>query len=130
MFGSCSLFAERLAASSSSHRPPHVPPLQVLLDDHLVKTQSMRASPFVKAIEAQVLAWEALLGAAQEMLDSWLTCQVGAQSTWAAKGWAGPDSIAADAGTKSGLLHQPCFEPAFPPVPEILAIPGAHLQQC
>lgn len=39
--------------------------LQALLDDHVVKTQAMRASPFIKALEADVLAWERLLLAAQ-----------------------------------------------------------------
>ena len=52
---------------------------QALLDDHIVKTLSMRASPFVKPLEARVLAWETLLTAAQELVDSWLACQV---SSW------------------------------------------------
>jgi hypothetical protein len=38
---------------------------QALLDDQIVKVQSMRASPFVKPLESEVLGWEQLLLAAQ-----------------------------------------------------------------
>jgi dynein heavy chain len=39
--------------------------LQMLLDDQVVKTQAMRASPFIKPLEAAALSWEKLLLAAQ-----------------------------------------------------------------
>eukprot|EP00879_Flechtneria_rotunda_P022627 GHRR01023894.1.p1 GENE.GHRR01023894.1~~GHRR01023894.1.p1 ORF type:complete len:968 (+),score=348.72 GHRR01023894.1:492-3395(+) len=52
--------------------------VQSLLDDQVVKTQAMRASPFIKPLEAGVTSWERLLLAAQELLDNWLTCQ----ATW------------------------------------------------
>lgn len=39
--------------------------LQVLLDDQVVKTQAMRASPFIKPLEAAATAWEQLLLGAQ-----------------------------------------------------------------
>jgi hypothetical protein len=39
--------------------------LQVLLDDQVVKTQAMRASPFIKPLEAAAIAWEQLLLGAQ-----------------------------------------------------------------
>jgi len=39
--------------------------LQTLLDDQIVKSQAMRASPFIKPLEAAALAWEKLLLAAQ-----------------------------------------------------------------
>jgi hypothetical protein len=40
----------------------------MLLDDQVVKTQAMRASPFIKPLEAAALSWEKLLLAAQVRL--------------------------------------------------------------
>jgi hypothetical protein len=39
--------------------------MQMLLDDQVVKTQAMRASPFIKPLETAALSWEKLLLAAQ-----------------------------------------------------------------
>jgi dynein heavy chain len=36
-------------------------PVQALLDDHIVKAQSMRSSPFLKPFEAEAVEWEQLL---------------------------------------------------------------------
>ncbi|KAI8468855.1 MAG: dynein heavy chain, N-terminal region 2-domain-containing protein [Monoraphidium minutum] len=52
--------------------------VQALLDDHIVKAQTMRSSPFLKPLEAEAVAWEALLLRTQDLLDNWLACQ----STW------------------------------------------------
>lgn len=52
--------------------------IQVLLDDHILKAQTMRSSPFVKAFESEMQAWENKLLTMQDIIDQWLVCQ----STW------------------------------------------------
>ncbi|XP_029358997.1 dynein heavy chain 1, axonemal [Echeneis naucrates] len=46
-----------------------------LLDDHIVLTQSMSFSPFKKAFEGRISAWESKLRMTQDVLEEWLTCQ-------------------------------------------------------
>ncbi|KAH6601980.1 hypothetical protein BASA61_001578 [Batrachochytrium salamandrivorans] len=52
--------------------------VQALLDDQIVKAQSMRSSPFSRPIEEQVKTWESTLCTVQDIIDSWLKVQ----STW------------------------------------------------
>eukprot|EP00928_Gymnodinium_smaydae_P068047 TRINITY_DN5109_c0_g5_i1.p1 TRINITY_DN5109_c0_g5~~TRINITY_DN5109_c0_g5_i1.p1 ORF type:complete len:4182 (+),score=1201.92 TRINITY_DN5109_c0_g5_i1:1381-13926(+) len=49
--------------------------VQALLDDHIIKTQAVRGSPFVKPIEREVKDWEAKLIYVQDLLEAWLAMQ-------------------------------------------------------
>ncbi|XP_028831809.1 dynein heavy chain 3, axonemal isoform X2 [Denticeps clupeoides] len=52
--------------------------IQTMLDDHIIKTQTMRASPFIQPIEANCKQWEEKLLMMQDILDAMLSCQ----ATW------------------------------------------------
>ncbi|XP_020300595.1 dynein heavy chain 3, axonemal isoform X2 [Pseudomyrmex gracilis] len=52
--------------------------VQMLLDDHILKAQTMCSSPYVKAFEKEMQEWEEKLILMQDIIDQWLLCQ----ATW------------------------------------------------
>lgn len=46
--------------------------IQVMLDDHILKAQTMRGSPYVKPFQAEMQQWEEKLISMQDILDAWL----------------------------------------------------------
>ena len=49
--------------------------IQLLLDDHTIKTQTMRSSPFAKPLAASLKAWEDFLIFTLNLLEEWLKMQ-------------------------------------------------------
>ncbi|XP_059151071.1 dynein axonemal heavy chain 3-like [Physella acuta] len=49
--------------------------IQVLLEDHIVKTMTMKGSPFIKPFEDEINKWDNLLHRMKSILDSWLRVQ-------------------------------------------------------
>ena len=49
---------------------------QTLLDDHIIKSRAMSASPYAKPFAADILPWVTRLTRLNAVLEQWLTCQV------------------------------------------------------
>lgn len=47
--------------------------IQVMLDDHILKAQTMRGSPYIKPFEVEMQSWEEKLIMMQDILEQWLT---------------------------------------------------------
>ncbi|KAG4091689.1 dynein heavy chain and region D6 of dynein motor-domain-containing protein [Neocallimastix lanati (nom. inval.)] len=52
--------------------------VQTILDDQIVKVQTIHGSPFVKPIEDEVIDWETKIQTIQNVIDEWLQVQ----ATW------------------------------------------------
>ncbi|XP_033238860.1 dynein heavy chain 3, axonemal [Drosophila pseudoobscura] len=63
---------------SDTHILASIDDIQTLLDDHIMRTQAMKRSPFIVALGSKADDWEARLLLIQNIIDAWTQVQV----TW------------------------------------------------
>ena len=49
--------------------------IQQMLDDHILKAQTMHSSAYIKPFEEEMKEWEEKLISMQDILDAWMRCQ-------------------------------------------------------
>lgn len=63
---------------SDTHILASIDDIQTLLDDHIMRTQAMKRSPFIVALGSKADDWEARLLLIQNIIDAWTQVQI----TW------------------------------------------------
>ena len=67
---------------SGTHVLKAAEPIWDLLDDHIMKTMSIAASPYIKFLQSEVNYWKQTLIKVQEILEEWTKVQRGWLYLW------------------------------------------------